>query len=64
MHLYEGTSVAFVEDSTLNRIADKIGASFFDHFRYRPPACEVAAWRNPLKVMADCHPSRPHSPLR
>ncbi|MBN1834389.1 MAG: DUF2075 domain-containing protein [Spirochaetales bacterium] len=53
MHLYEGTSVAFVEDSTLNRIGDKIAASFFDHFRYRPPASEVGAWRNSLKAMAD-----------
>ena len=53
MHLYEANSVAFVEDATLNRIADKIGASFVDHYRYRPPASEAAAWRNSLKTMAD-----------
>lgn len=53
MHLYEGTSVAFIEDATLSRIGDKIAASFFEHFRYRPAASEVAAWKNSLRAMAD-----------
>lgn len=53
MHLYEGTSTAFIEDATLNRIGDKIAASFFDHFRYRAPASEVASWKNSLRAMAD-----------
>jgi DUF2075 family protein len=53
MHLYEGTSLAFVEDATLSRIGDKIAASFFDHFRYRAPASEVASWKNSLRAMAD-----------
>jgi hypothetical protein len=35
----------------LNRIGDKIGASFFEHFRYRPPASEVAAWRNSRRLL-------------
>jgi DUF2075 family protein len=53
MHLYEGTSLTFVEDATLSLIGDKIAASFFEHFRYRPPASEVAAWKNSLRAMAD-----------
>lgn len=52
MHLYSGSTVDFVEDSTRNRIADKVAAGFERYFRYKPPATEVAAWRNSLRAMA------------
>jgi len=53
MHLYSGTSLDFLEDSTHNRIADKVADGFVRHFRYRPGQSEVQSWRNSLRAMAD-----------
>lgn len=53
MHLYSGTTLDFVEDSTHNRIAEKISDNFQAHYRYRPGQSEVASWRNSLRSMAD-----------
>lgn len=52
VRLYSGSSAQFVEDTNQNQIADKLKASFFDHFRYNPPEQEVRSWSNSLKDMA------------
>lgn len=53
MHLYSGSTLDFVDDSTHNRIAEKVSAGFERYFRYKPPDSEVQAWRNSLRAMAD-----------
>lgn len=53
MQLYSGSSKQFVEDAVQNRIAEKLRASFFAHFRYRPAPSEVASWRNSLRAMCN-----------
>lgn len=52
MHLYTGSSVEFIADTTRNEIAGKLATSFFDHFRYKPSESEVRSWQNSLRSMA------------
>lgn len=51
MQLYSGTTAGLIEDSTKNRIATKLGDSFFYHFRFHPSASEVNSWRNSLRAV-------------
>lgn len=51
MRLYAGTSENFIRDTVRNQIADKLKASFFDHYRYQPSAGEVNSWRNSLRAV-------------
>lgn len=52
MRLYSGMSREFIQDTVHNRIATKLSDAYFSYFRYRPPASEVASWRNSLRAMA------------
>ena len=52
MHLYSGTSVDFIDQTSRNQIANRISESFFAHFRYRPSESEVRSWQNSLVRMA------------
>lgn len=52
MRLYSGPSTHFIRDSAHNQIAEKLKASFFQHFRYEPPKSEVNSWRNSLRATA------------
>ena len=52
MRLYAGKTPEFIKDVTLNQIAAKLGAAFFDAYRYRPGPAEVNAWRNSLRAVA------------
>jgi uncharacterized protein len=51
MRLYSGSTTSLIEDSVHNRIAGKLGDSFFAHFRYTPSPSEVSSWRNSLRAM-------------
>ena len=53
MHLYSGTTLDFLDDSTHNRIAEKVSEGFERYFRYKPGQSEVQSWRNSLRAMAD-----------
>lgn len=53
MQLYAGTSQQFIDDVTLNRIAEKLKQSFLHHFHYNPPDSEVRSWQNSLSRI--CH---------
>ncbi|MFM8304826.1 MAG: DUF2075 domain-containing protein [Actinomycetota bacterium] len=53
MHLYSGSTLDFLEDSTHNRIAEKVSEGFERYFRYQPGQSEVQSWRNSLRAMAD-----------
>lgn len=50
MRLYSGTSEQFIEDNVQNSIADKLKASFFQHFRHNPSESEVRSWRESLRA--------------
>src|SRR6266478_6100310 len=52
MQLYSGTTASLIDDSTKNRIASKLGDSFFHYFRYRPSPSEVGSWRNSLRAVS------------
>jgi DUF2075 family protein len=53
LRLYEGSCQQFVEDSTKNRIADKLKASFEDYYGHRANPGEVASWTNSLRFLKD-----------
>jgi hypothetical protein len=52
MHLYEGSTAAFIGDAAQNRLATNLADRFFAEFRYRPGPAEVMSWRNSLAAMA------------
>lgn len=52
MQLYHGMSSEFISDTTQNRIAAKLEASFEAQFQYRPPQSEVRSWQNSLRAMS------------
>lgn len=52
MQLYVGTSTEFIEDTASHRIAEKLKAAFFAHFRYHPPDSEIKAWQNSLGAIS------------
>jgi len=52
MRLYSGSTKQLVEDSMLNRIADKLKNSFFDQMGFNPSPAEVRSWRNSLRAMS------------
>jgi DUF2075 family protein len=52
MRLWAGLSTHFIRDSVHNQIAEKLRASFFQHYRYDPPPSEVTSWRNSLRAVA------------
>ena len=51
MQLYAGTSTDFIADTTSHRIAEKLKAAFFGHFRFHPPDSEIRSWQNSLDAM-------------
>ncbi len=52
MRLYSGSSLAFLDDTVHNRIAEKLKEAFFGYFRYNPSPSEVGSWRNSLRAVA------------
>ena len=52
MRLYSGTSSQFLEDTTYNKIADKLKNSFFQQFHYYPNEAEVNSWQNSLRAVS------------
>jgi len=52
MRLYAGTSRQFIEDTSLNQIAEKLHSEFFNYFRYNPSQFEINSWRNSLRAIS------------
>lgn len=52
MRFYVGTSENFIRDTVRNQIAEKLKASFFEHYRYQPSIGEVNSWRNSLRAVS------------
>lgn len=53
MRLYSGTSSQFIQDATLNQIADKLSQAFLNYFRYSPHDAEKRAWKNSLRALSN-----------
>lgn len=50
--LYSGSTTAFVELTTQNRIAETLRAAFVDDQGFEPPRSEVLSWRASLRALA------------
>ncbi|MBV9925688.1 MAG: DUF2075 domain-containing protein [Acidobacteria bacterium] len=53
MQLYAATSQQFILDTVENRIAEKLKASFFQHYRFNPSPGEIRSWQNSLSKMCN-----------
>lgn len=53
MQLFAGPSEEFIADATQQRIAARLGDSFYDYYRFRASASEFTAWRNSLSALAN-----------
>jgi hypothetical protein len=51
MQLYAGSSTDFITDSVQNVIAQKLGDSFYEYYRYRTSVSEMTSWQNSLRAL-------------
>lgn len=52
MRLYSGTSTEFIEQASRGVIAERMRASFFQHFRFNPGPSEISSWGNSLLALS------------
>ena len=52
VQLYAGPSGEFIEEAVQKRIAEKLGDSFYDYYRFRASASEFTSWKNSLAALA------------
>lgn len=52
MQLFAGPSGEFIEEAVQKRIAEKLGDSFYDYYRFRASASEFTSWKNSLAALA------------
>jgi hypothetical protein len=51
MQLYAGSSTDFITDSVQNVIAQKLGDSFYEYYRFRASVSEMTSWQNSLRAL-------------
>jgi len=51
MQLYAGSTNDFVSDSIQHLVAEKLGESYYQYFRYRASVSEFASWQNSLTAL-------------
>jgi hypothetical protein len=51
MQLYAGSTSDFITDAVQHRVAEKLGDSYYEYFRYRASASEFASWQNSLTAL-------------
>jgi hypothetical protein len=52
MQLFAGSSNDFVEEAVQKQIAERLGDSYYDYYRFRASASEFTSWRNSLSALA------------
>jgi hypothetical protein len=52
VQLFAGPSGEFIEEAVQKRIAEKLGDSFYDYYRFRASASEFTSWKNSLAALA------------
>lgn len=52
MQLFAGSSETFLSDAAQKQIAEKLGASFYDYYRFRASNSEFNSWKNSLAALA------------
>ena len=52
MQLFAGSSETFLTDAAQKQIAEKLGASFYDYYRFRASNSEFNSWKNSLAALA------------
>jgi DUF2075 family protein len=51
MQLYAGSTAEFITDTIQHRVAEKLGESYYQYFRFRASASEFASWQNSLVAL-------------
>ena len=51
MQLYAGSTADFVRDSVQHTVAEKLGESYYQYFRYRASVSEFSSWQNSLAAL-------------
>jgi uncharacterized protein len=52
VQLYSGSAADFIRDSVRHEIAEKLGESFYDYYRFRANVSEFTAWQNSLQALS------------
>jgi DUF2075 family protein len=52
MQLFAGSSETFLSDAAQKQIAEKLGESFYDYYRFRASNSEFNSWKNSLAALA------------
>jgi DUF2075 family protein len=51
VQLYAGSTSDFITDAVQHRVAEKLGDSYYEYFRFRASASEFASWQNSLTAL-------------
>ncbi len=51
MQLYAGSTAEFLTDAIQHRVAEKLGESYYEYYRFRASASEFASWQNSLSAL-------------
>jgi hypothetical protein len=51
VQLYAGSTAEFISDAVQHRVAEKLGESYYEYFRFRASASEFASWQNSLTAL-------------
>jgi len=51
MQLYAGSTNEFISDAVQHRLAEMLGESYYQYFRFRASASEFASWQNSLTAL-------------
>jgi len=52
MQLFAGSSETFIDEAVQKQIAERLGDTFYDYYRFRASVSEFTAWRNSLSALA------------
>jgi DUF2075 family protein len=51
VQLYAGSTKDFISDAVQHRVAEKLGDSFYEYFRFRASVSEFTSWQNSLTAL-------------
>jgi len=51
MQLYAGSTTDFMSDAIQHRVAEKLGESYYQYYRFRASASEFNSWQNSLSAL-------------
>lgn len=51
MQLYAGSTSEFMSDAVQHLVAEKLGNSYYEYYRFRASASEFNSWQNSLSAL-------------